>query len=89
MLDWIIRCHMRCYFNVCSKADMSQLNLPHGFSNREPFGIAGVGFAGWMPFCCSTKTTNTEGIDGVLEVSSALRSHQRQNLRVCLGLEKV
>ena len=25
----------RCYFNVRSKADMSQLNLPHGTDNRE------------------------------------------------------
>ena len=23
----------RCYFNVCSKADISQLNLPHGTDN--------------------------------------------------------
>ena len=23
----------RCYFNVCSKANMSQLNLPHGTDN--------------------------------------------------------
>ena len=25
-----VRCDTRCYFNVRSKADMSQLNLPHG-----------------------------------------------------------
>jgi len=25
-----IRYDTRCYFNVCSKANMSQLNLPHG-----------------------------------------------------------
>ena len=25
-----IRCDTRCYFNVCSKADMSHLNAPHG-----------------------------------------------------------
>ena len=25
-----IRYDTRCYFNVCSKADISQLNLPHG-----------------------------------------------------------
>ena len=24
-----MRYDTRCYFNVCSKADMSQLNLPH------------------------------------------------------------
>jgi len=24
----------RCYFNVRSKADMSQLNLPHGTDNK-------------------------------------------------------
>jgi len=29
MFDAIIRYDTRCYFNVCSKADMSQLNLPH------------------------------------------------------------
>ena len=28
---WLtIRYDMRCYFNVSSKADISQLNLPHG-----------------------------------------------------------
>ena len=28
-----IRYDMRCYFNVHSKADISQLNLPHGTDN--------------------------------------------------------
>ena len=28
-----IRHDTRCYFNVRSKADMSQLNLPHGDDN--------------------------------------------------------
>jgi len=28
-----IRYDTRCYFNVRSKADMSQLNLPHGTNN--------------------------------------------------------
>ena len=28
-----IRYDTRCYFNVRSKADMSQLNLPHGINN--------------------------------------------------------
>ena len=28
-----IRYDTRCYFNVRSKADMSQLNLPHGNDN--------------------------------------------------------
>jgi len=28
-----IRCDTRCYFNVRSKADMSQLNLPHKTNN--------------------------------------------------------
>ena len=28
-----IRYGTRCYFNVRSKADMSQLNLPHGTDN--------------------------------------------------------
>ena len=28
-----IRYDSRCYFNVRSKADMSQLNLPHGNNN--------------------------------------------------------
>ena len=28
-----IRCDTRCYFNVRSKADISQLNLPHGTDN--------------------------------------------------------
>ena len=31
-----IRYDTRCYFNVRSKANMSQLNLPHG-CNPEPF----------------------------------------------------
>ena len=31
--DGRIRYDTRCYFNVCSKADMSQLNLPHGDDN--------------------------------------------------------
>jgi len=26
---------MRCYFNVQSNADMSQLNLPHGTNNYK------------------------------------------------------
>ena len=29
----VVRYDTRCYFNVRSKADMSQLNLPHG--NRQ------------------------------------------------------
>ena len=28
-----VRCDARCYFNVRSKADISQLNLPHGTDN--------------------------------------------------------
>jgi len=28
-----IRYDTRCYFNMCSKADISQLNLPHGTDN--------------------------------------------------------
>jgi len=32
-LSSAIRYNMRCYFNVCSKADMSRLNLPHGDDN--------------------------------------------------------
>ena len=28
-----VRYDTRCYFNVCSKADMSRLNLPHGDDN--------------------------------------------------------
>ena len=31
--DHTIRYDTRCYFNVRSKADMSQLNLPHGNDN--------------------------------------------------------
>jgi len=30
-----IRYDTRCYFNVQSKADMSQLNLPHGTNNYK------------------------------------------------------
>ena len=30
-----IRYDTRCYFNVRSKADMSQLNLPHGNDNEK------------------------------------------------------
>jgi len=30
-----IRYDTRCYFNVRSKADMSQLNLPHGTDNQK------------------------------------------------------
>ena len=30
-----IRYDTRCYFNVRSKADMNQLNLPHGDDNRK------------------------------------------------------
>ena len=30
---WPIRYNTRCYFNVRSKADISQLNLPHGTDN--------------------------------------------------------
>jgi len=29
----VIRYDTRCYFNVRSKADISQLNLPHGTDN--------------------------------------------------------
>jgi len=31
-----IRYDTRCYFNVRPKADMSQLNLPHGNGNKTP-----------------------------------------------------
>jgi len=31
----MIRYDTRCYFNVRSKADMSQLNLPHGNNNKK------------------------------------------------------
>jgi len=30
-----IRYDTRCYFNVQSKADISQLNLPHGTDNEK------------------------------------------------------
>ena len=30
-----MRYDMRCYFNVRSKADMSQLNLPHGTNTKK------------------------------------------------------
>ena len=36
LTDWVIlfiRYDTRCYFNVRSKADISQLNLPHGTDN--------------------------------------------------------
>ena len=32
-MDDTIRYDTRCYFNVRSKADISQLNLPHGTNN--------------------------------------------------------
>jgi len=31
--SWTIRYDARCYFNVRSKADISQLNLSHGTDN--------------------------------------------------------
>jgi len=31
--SYTIRCDTRCYFNVRWKADVSQLNLPHGNDN--------------------------------------------------------
>jgi len=31
--SFILRYDTRCYFNVRSKADISQLNLPHGTDN--------------------------------------------------------
>jgi len=31
----ILRYDTRCYFNVRSKEDMSQLNLPHGNDNQK------------------------------------------------------
>jgi len=31
----MIRYDTRCYFNVRSKADISQLNLPHGTANEK------------------------------------------------------
>ena len=33
MFGTALRYDTRCYFNVHSKADMSQLNLPHGNDN--------------------------------------------------------
>jgi len=33
IVGFTIRYDTRCYFNVCSKANMSQLNLPHGTDN--------------------------------------------------------
>ena len=32
-LNNLLRYDTRCYFNVRSKADISQLNLPHGTDN--------------------------------------------------------
>ena len=34
-LDDTIRYDTRCYFNMRSKANMSQLNLPHGTDNYK------------------------------------------------------
>jgi len=34
----MIRYDTRCYFNVRSKADMSQLNVPHGRTDRQTDG---------------------------------------------------
>ena len=34
-LTIMIRYDTRCYFNVRSKADISQLNLPHGTGNKK------------------------------------------------------
>jgi len=33
MSTWLLRYDTRYYFNVRSKADISQLNLPHGTDN--------------------------------------------------------
>jgi len=33
MVEWLRYDDTRCYFNVRSKADISQLNLPHGTDN--------------------------------------------------------
>ena len=33
LLHYFISHDTRCYFNVRSKADISQLNLPHGTDN--------------------------------------------------------
>ena len=35
VLHITIRYDTRCYFNVRSKADISQLNLPHGTDNQK------------------------------------------------------
>jgi len=35
LLQENIRYDTRCYFNVRSKADISQLNLPHGTDNKK------------------------------------------------------
>ena len=33
LFDFMVNYDTRCYFNVRSQADMSQLNLPHGTNN--------------------------------------------------------
>jgi len=39
-IKWPIRYDTRCYFNLRTKADMSQLNLPHGsILSLETMGI--------------------------------------------------
>ena len=35
LLEPMIRYDMRCCFNVCSNADINQLNLPHGTKNLK------------------------------------------------------
>ena len=37
--DTLLRYDTRCYFNVQSKADTSQLNLPHGTNNYNAENI--------------------------------------------------
>ena len=53
-----IRYDTTCYFNVRSKADMSQLNLPHGRDGRHIASILQVrlrlpvGHLGHTPIAC-------------------------------------
>ena len=54
----MIQYDMRCYFNVCSKADISQLKLLHGIKTKKVEKKKKLKSKEWI---CSEESVNSPG----------------------------
>jgi len=64
MMMMMIRYDTRCYFNVRSKADISQLNLPHGSWSRVCC-IVRLSVCVLVPVMSHAKRLNRRAVVGV------------------------